>query len=1022
MHFNRTRYVTVCQQLLVTAAVGAVGLTAAGVVSLDIVAPPDRVGAAALTPAVRVQEGLQYGRVDTRPVAPKVREVAVTTPVQESTAPAPRASSRTAPGLGKQQRKAPQGATLLSPVEKVAGYATVGVTWAHGTRIAEDDITISVKTEKNGAWSGWQHVDYHDDHGPDEVSESAKERPGTDAIVIGDVDAVQMRAVTAPGVAMPADVQLALIDPGIGQTTDQSPAIDANKLPAKASDDAAALSSAPVSSTGTATRDAESRATTTGASGSGIALSAMKVAPKPYIYSRAQWGADERIRDKSSLHYGTIKAGFVHHTVNANDYSANDVPALIRGIYAYHVKSRGWSDIGYNFLVDRFGRIWEGRYGGVDRAVVGAHTLGYNEVSFAMSAIGNFEIAQPPQAVLNAYAKLFAWKLSMYNIVANNPKVYVKNRYLQAINGHRDVGQTACPGKYLYAKIPTIRTLARNIQIAAQSGTTTPTPTPTPTPTGTPTPTPTPTPTTPAGSTPPYTGPAMTPLAASPQPSTMSFPAPPNLVGGSGPDLVVKGAKGATIIPSGGMTDFTAPVYSSGKWAQRTGIAAVGDVTGDGKGDVIARSTGDGKWRVFAGDGKGHIADVATGRPLGVKSDMVFAAGDWNRDGFRDLFVRSTTGTLYLLPGHGHTTFGPGKFMARGWKGFTRAVMTQDVNGDGRADVVGVDKKQNILFLAGRAGNLASPVRMGSFRGFNELAGGGDYTGDGIGDLIVKQTTSGNAYVLPGDGKGKLTHWVGPFAQGVGRTMFSASNIAGPRGRADLLARTSSGQLAVYPYNGRSNLGKAIGTIPVTGTVKQILSVGDWNGDGKGDVIARRGATGDVLTLYLGRGNGAFAAGVDMGTGWSEVTSLAAVGDVTGDKRPDLMGRVRNIRMRIFRGNGKTGFFQPRIASDTMRTWNQVGSSSWSAEARDSVLASSDGSFVPLGAAAGNATTAKRRAGIPTTGYDWVIGRGDFDGDGIADVVTRQQSDGSLWLLKGSTSGLVDRRYLGNASGYTAGG
>ena len=80
------------------------------------------------------------------------------------------------------------------------------------------------------------------------------------------------------------------------------------------------------------------------------------------------------------------------------------MPALLRGIYAYHVEGRGWRDIGYNFLVDRFGRIWEGRYGGVDKAVVGAHTLGYNEVAFAMSAIGNFDIAQPPQAVINAYA------------------------------------------------------------------------------------------------------------------------------------------------------------------------------------------------------------------------------------------------------------------------------------------------------------------------------------------------------------------------------------------------------------------------------------------------------------------------------------------------------------------------------------------------------------------------------------------------------------------------------------------
>src|SRR4029079_14320221 len=111
-----------------------------------------------------------------------------------------------------------------------------------------------------------------------------------------------------------------------------------------------------------------------------------------------------------------------------------------------------------------------------------------------MSAIGNFEEAQPPEAVLDAYAKLFAWKLSTYDIKADATKLGVKARYLQAINGHRDVGQTACPCKYLYAQIPKIRQMAAKIQQRTDS---TPTPETTPTPTPTPTPKPTPTPTPP---------------------------------------------------------------------------------------------------------------------------------------------------------------------------------------------------------------------------------------------------------------------------------------------------------------------------------------------------------------------------------------------------------------------------------------------------------------------------------------------------------------------------------------------
>ena len=155
----------------------------------------------------------------------------------------------------------------------------------------------------------------------------------------------------------------------------------------------------------------------------------------------------------------------MHHTVNANDYKRKDVPAIIRSIYAYHIQSRGWSDIGYNFLVDRFGRIWEGRYGGVDRPVVGAHTLNYNSYSFAMSAIGNFETAQPSTAMLQAYGALFAWKLSLHGVSAASTIQRIGSKNFQAINGHRDAASTACPGKYLYAKIPEIRRLA----VAAQA-------------------------------------------------------------------------------------------------------------------------------------------------------------------------------------------------------------------------------------------------------------------------------------------------------------------------------------------------------------------------------------------------------------------------------------------------------------------------------------------------------------------------------------------------------------------------
>src|SRR6185436_11332750 len=143
---------------------------------------------------------------------------------------------------------------------------------------------------------------------------------------------------------------------------------------------------------------------------------------KPVIYSRAAWGANESLR-RGAPSYGQVQLGFVHHTVSANNYTAAQVPAMIRGIYAYHVQSNGWNDIGYNFLIDRFGRTWEGRAGGMDKAVVGAQTLNYNSWSMGVSAIGNFDVARPTQAMTNAFKRVFAWKLALSGLPATGTVV-----------------------------------------------------------------------------------------------------------------------------------------------------------------------------------------------------------------------------------------------------------------------------------------------------------------------------------------------------------------------------------------------------------------------------------------------------------------------------------------------------------------------------------------------------------------------------------------------------------------------
>ena len=115
----------------------------------------------------------------------------------------------------------------------------------------------------------------------------------------------------------------------------------------------------------------------------------------PAIVSRAAWGANESIRRAPPSYAPSVRFAIVHHTAGTNTYSRDEAAAIVRGIQLYHVRGNGWNDIGYNFLVDRFGTIYEGRYGGVDRNVVGAHALGFNTGSTGIALLGTYGDAKP---------------------------------------------------------------------------------------------------------------------------------------------------------------------------------------------------------------------------------------------------------------------------------------------------------------------------------------------------------------------------------------------------------------------------------------------------------------------------------------------------------------------------------------------------------------------------------------------------------------------------------------------------
>ena len=187
---------------------------------------------------------------------------------------------------------------------------------------------------------------------------------------------------------------------------------------------------------------------------------------KPQIVTRTEWGANESWRS-GSPDYAPVKMAFVHHTDGGNDYSRAEAPAVVRGVYAYHTKSLHWSDVGYNFLIDRYGTIYEGRYGGVARGVIGAQVLGFNTGSTGISVIGTFTSATPPSAAVTSLERLLEWKLDVHHVdplgtgtlVCRYGQKYATGQHVTfpAVAGHRDANFTDCPGGRLYAQLPNVR-------------------------------------------------------------------------------------------------------------------------------------------------------------------------------------------------------------------------------------------------------------------------------------------------------------------------------------------------------------------------------------------------------------------------------------------------------------------------------------------------------------------------------------------------------------------------------------
>ncbi|MGH3412534.1 MAG: N-acetylmuramoyl-L-alanine amidase [Marmoricola sp.] len=320
----------------------------------------------------------------------------------------PSVSRAVAGPLARGQRARPDGppfevARLDAPA--TTGYKMLGVTWRPGQHTQHPRVEVKVRTDKG--WGRWRRL-ANDPDGPDPRQYAASTRAGTEPLWVGPSEGVKVRVLSSHHTA-PAGLEANLIDPGAGPS---------------------------------------------------MRLANTTIAPRPNIITRRQWGANPKYRDQcwKPIHGATERGVVIHHTAGTNSYTKAQSDDLVRGIYYYHTRVRGWCDIGYNFLVSKYGQVFEGRAGGFRYQVRGAHAgiFDVNKLMTGIALMGNFDKVRPTRALRTATVRLVAWRLeSFYRHPFGTTRIDGV-RYPR-IAGHRDVKATACPGKYVYAWLPTLR-------------------------------------------------------------------------------------------------------------------------------------------------------------------------------------------------------------------------------------------------------------------------------------------------------------------------------------------------------------------------------------------------------------------------------------------------------------------------------------------------------------------------------------------------------------------------------------
>ena len=360
------------------------------------------------------------------------------------------------PSPGTTRAEAAGGALAVSP-RATRPFSLIGATWSDPRTPLDGTVEVRTRSVAGGRWTAWRVLESDGPNAAEAGSADGPARGSTDPLWVGPSDGIEARLVAAGGRTgpVPPGLRLDLINPDetAAPTAGAAPAAGAGSKPdaAPATEAAAELGPAPR------------------AAGAGASV-VFPRRPAPRLVTRAGWGANEAIVRHTPEYTGPVQVLFVHHTATGNDYACRQSASIIRGIQLYHVRSKGWNDIGYNFLVDKCGSLFEGRGGGMDKPVLGAHTLGFNSASAAIAVIGDYTDSGVPARVRSVIAQVAAYKIGAYG---DNPATRVvltsngSDRYpagtrvaLNRISGHRDTGRTACPGNALYSQLGGIRAAA----------------------------------------------------------------------------------------------------------------------------------------------------------------------------------------------------------------------------------------------------------------------------------------------------------------------------------------------------------------------------------------------------------------------------------------------------------------------------------------------------------------------------------------------------------------------------------